>query len=83
MTDAPGTLSMTNTGRPNSGEPGFFIITTNNAYHDWFSLVASKHLVSGKITDSMNMVKAKGSKKTQAEHRLVTPVKVNRITIEE
>jgi peptidylprolyl isomerase len=83
FSNAPGTLSMANTGRPNSGGSQFFINTANNAYLDWFSPGQSKHPVFGKITEGMDVVKAIGSTKTKAQDRPVTPVKVKRITIEE
>ncbi len=83
FTNAPGTLSMANTGRPNSGGSQFFINTANNAYLDWFSPGASKHPVFGKITDGMDVVKAIGSTKTAAGDRPVTPIMVKHITIEE
>merc|ERR1711935_949412 len=35
--NAPGTLSMANTGRPNSGGSQFFLNVQNNANLDWFS----------------------------------------------
>ena len=37
ISNEPGTLSMANTGRPNSGGSQFFLNTANNAYLDWFS----------------------------------------------
>ena len=83
FTNAPGTLSMANTGRPDSGGSQFFINTANNAYLDWFSAGASKHPVFGKITDGMDVVKAIETTKTAAGDRPVTPIKVERITIEE
>ena len=36
MSNEPGTLSMANTGRPNSGGSQFFINTVHNSYLDWF-----------------------------------------------
>ena len=83
FSNEPGTLSMANTGRPNSGGSQFFINTANNAYLDWFSAGASKHPVFGKITDGMDVVKAIETTKTAAGDRPVTPIKVERITIEE
>merc|ERR1712138_268596 len=55
-TNAPGTLSMANTGSPNSGGSQFFINVTNNDFLDWFSPGESKHPVFGKITDGMPIV---------------------------
>merc|ERR1712106_825518 len=48
-TNAPGTLSMANTGRPNSGGSQMFINVANNANLDWFSGSQSKHPVFRKV----------------------------------
>ena len=37
LSNEPMTLSMANTGRPNSGGSQFFINTVHNAFLDWFS----------------------------------------------
>ena len=37
LSNEPGTLSMANTGRPNSGSCQFFINTVHNSYLDWFT----------------------------------------------
>ena len=37
LSNEPGTLSMANTGRPNSGSCQFFVNTVHNAYLDYFS----------------------------------------------
>jgi len=83
LSNLPGTLSMANTGRPNSGGSQFFINTASNTFLDWFSPGQSKHPVFGKITEGMNVVQAIESTKTGAQDRPVTPVKVERITIED
>ena len=57
LSNEPGTLSMANTGRPNSGGSQFFINTVHNAYLDWFSAGRSQHPVFGKITEGMDVVK--------------------------
>jgi len=48
-TNAPGTLSMANTGAPNSGGSQFFINVVHNDFLDWFSPGESKHPVFGKV----------------------------------
>ncbi|MEJ2189179.1 MAG: peptidylprolyl isomerase [Acidobacteriota bacterium] len=83
FSNEPGTLSMANTGRPNSGGSQFFINTANNAYLDWFSPGPSKHPVFGKVTEGMEVIEAIGSTPTGAGDRPRTPVKMERITIEE
>jgi cyclophilin family peptidyl-prolyl cis-trans isomerase len=81
LTNAPGTLSMANTGAPNSGSCQFFINTVHNEYLDWFSAGRSKHPVFGKVTTGMDVVKAIETTPTAAGDRPKTPVKMNRVTI--
>jgi cyclophilin family peptidyl-prolyl cis-trans isomerase len=58
LSNLPGTLSMANTGAPNSGGSQFFINTVHNAYLDWFDTrTPSKHPVFGQITEGMDVVK--------------------------
>ncbi len=78
----PGTLSMANTGQPNSGGSQFFINAASNTFLDWFSPGASKHPVFGKITEGMDVVNAIEASKTNRQDRPETPIKVERITIE-
>ena len=80
ITNAPGTLSMANTGRPNSGGAQFFINTVDNARLDWFSPGPSKHPVFGKITSGMDVVKKIETTPT-SDDRPKTPAKVNKVTI--
>lgn len=51
-----GTLSMANTGRPNSGGSQFFINTVHNDFLDWFTGGQSKHPVFGKVIEGMDIV---------------------------
>ncbi|MGB5811910.1 MAG: peptidylprolyl isomerase [Polyangiales bacterium] len=81
LSNEPGTLSMANTGRPNSGSSQFFINTANNAYLDWFSPGASKHPVFAKIVDGMDVAAKIGRTKTGAGDRPVTPVKMIKVTV--
>jgi peptidylprolyl isomerase len=83
LSNEPGTLSMANTGRPNSGGSQFFINTKHNSFLDWFSPGQSKHPVFGKVTDGMDVVKAIENTETTPQDRPLTPVKVERITIED
>src|SRR5215469_454170 len=82
LSNEPGTLSMANTGAPNSGSCQFFINTVHNAYLDWFSPGASKHPVFGKVTEGMSVVHAIEKTKTDGGDRPVVPVKMNRVTVE-
>lgn len=77
----PGTLSMANTGMPNSGGSQFFVNTVHNDFLDWFDdRTPSKHPVFGKVTSGMDVVNAIGKTKTDGRDCPVTPVKMNSIT---
>ncbi len=80
LSNEPGTLSMANTGMPNSGGSQFFINTVHNSYLDFFTPGQSKHPVFGKISEGMDVVNAINDVRTQQD-RPVTPVKVNSIMI--
>ena len=81
LSNEPGTLSMANTGRPNSGSSQFFINTANNAYLDWFSPGPSKHPVFGKVIDGMDVIQKISSTPTGAGDRPVTPVQMIKVTV--
>merc|ERR1711957_798156 len=76
----PGTLSMANTGSPNSGGSQFFMNVANNKNLDWFSPGTSKHPVFGKITKGMDVVTAISKVKTSNDNP-VKPIRMNSITI--
>merc|ERR1712151_890902 len=67
-TNGPGTLSMANTGSPNSGGSQFFINTAHNRSLDWFAPGPSKHPVFGKITKGMDVVVKISKVKTQNDN---------------
>jgi cyclophilin family peptidyl-prolyl cis-trans isomerase len=50
-----GTLSMANTGAPDSGGSQFFINVNDNDGLDWFSEGASRHPVFGRITSGLEL----------------------------
>lgn len=79
----PGTLSMANTGRPNSGSCQFFLNTVNNAYLDWFTPGPSKHPVFGKVTSGMDIVTEIENTPTDGRDNPVTPVQMIKVTINE
>ena len=84
FSNEPGTFSMANTGRPNSGGSQFFINTVHNRYLDWFdSSTPSKHPVFAKIIDGMDIVNAIGSTDTGHRDNPVVPIRVNSISIGE
>jgi cyclophilin family peptidyl-prolyl cis-trans isomerase len=83
ISNEPGTLSMANTGQPNSGSCQFFINTVHNAYLDWFSPGQSKHPVFGKITSGLDVVKKIETTPTGSGDRPKTPVQMVKVTIQE
>jgi cyclophilin family peptidyl-prolyl cis-trans isomerase len=78
-----GTLSMANSGDPNTGSSQFFVNTVHNSYLDWFTPGASKHPVFGKVTSGMDVVKKIEKTPTDGEDRPRTPVKMIRVTVKE
>jgi len=83
LSNEPGTLSMANTGRPNSGGSQFFVNTAHNAYLDFFSPGPSKHPVFGRVTEGTDVLSAIDTTPTGPNDRPATPVQVLRITVEE
>lgn len=82
ISNAPGTLSMANTGRPNSGGSQFFINVANNTFLDFFDRsTPSKHPVFGKITEGYDIVEAITKVRTNNDNP-VEPVMMKSITIE-
>ncbi|HTU63750.1 MAG TPA: peptidylprolyl isomerase [Polyangiales bacterium] len=82
LSNEPFTLSMANTGRPNSGGSQFFINTKHNSYLDWFTPGQSRHPVFGKITGGQDVVSKIESTPTDSNDRPRTPVQVIKVTIE-
>jgi len=83
ITNARGTLSMANTGRPNSGSCQFFINVVDNPYLDFFTPGPSKHPVFGKVIEGMDIVDKISKAPRDARDRPKTPVKMNKITVAE
>jgi peptidylprolyl isomerase len=83
LSNEPGTLSMANTGQPNSGGSQFFINTVHNSFLDYFSPGASKHPVFGRVVDGMDIISTIGTTSTSGGDRPTTPICVNTITISE
>ncbi len=81
FSNEPGTLSMANTGQPNSGGSQFFINTAHNHFLDWFSPGPSKHPVFGRVIEGMDVLQKIEGTPTAAD-RPQTPVKMESITIE-
>jgi cyclophilin family peptidyl-prolyl cis-trans isomerase len=83
ISNEPGTISMANTGRPNSGSCQFFINTVHNDFLDFFTPGNSKHPVFGKVTAGMDVIKKIETTATDAGDRPKTPVKMIKITVKE
>jgi cyclophilin family peptidyl-prolyl cis-trans isomerase len=83
LSNEPGTLSMANTGRPNSGSCQFFVNTVHNAYLDWFSPGPSKHPVFGRVIDGMDVVTKIENTPTNDQDRPRKPVQMVRVEIHE
>lgn len=81
LSNEPGTLSMANTGRPNSGSCQFFINTVHNDYLDWFTPGPSKHPVFGRVVGGMDVVQKIGSTPTDSGDRPRTPVQMIKVTV--
>lgn len=83
LSNEPGTLSMANTGSPNSGSCQFFINTVNNAYLDWFTPGPSKHPVFGRVIDGMDVVRKIETARTDGGDRPITPIRMNRVVVQD
>ena len=82
LSNEPLTLSMANTGAPNSGGSQFFINATHNSFLDWFSPGASKHPVFGKVISGIEVVRKIETTPTDND-RPKTPVKMIKVTVKE
>jgi len=84
ISNEPGTLSMANTGQPNSGGSQIFINTVHNDFLDYFNeRTPSKHPVFGKVVEGMDIVKSIESTPTGPGDKPITPVVVQTIVITE
>jgi cyclophilin family peptidyl-prolyl cis-trans isomerase len=82
LSNEPGTLSMANTGAPNSGSCQFFINTVHNGYLDWWDRrTPSKHPVFGRITEGLDVIKKIETTPTSRGDRPITPVKMIKVTV--
>jgi cyclophilin family peptidyl-prolyl cis-trans isomerase len=81
LSNEPMTLSMANTGAPNSGGSQFFINTVHNDFLDWFTPGQSRHPVFGKVTSGQDVVKKIEATPCDGDDRPKTPVKVIKVTV--
>ena len=82
ISNEPGTLSMANTGQPNSGSCQFFLNTVHNPYLDFFTPGQSRHPVFGKIVAGMDIVHKIERTPTDGDDRPRTPVKMIKVTVQ-
>jgi cyclophilin family peptidyl-prolyl cis-trans isomerase len=77
-----GTLSMANTGQPNSGGSQIFINVVHNSFLDFFDKsTPSEHPVFGRVVEGMDIVTAINSTRVDKNDAPLTPVRVNTVTI--
>ena len=81
LSNEPGTLSMANTGQPNSGSCQFFINTKHNDFLDWFSPGQSKHPVFGRGIEGMDVLKSIETAPTDPRDRPVEPIQMVKVTV--
>eukprot|EP00438_Fugacium_kawagutii_P011643 Skav217231 [mRNA] locus=scaffold110:70686:76504:+ [translate_table: standard] len=79
----PGTLSMANTGAPNSGGSQFFINVNNNSFLNWFDRsTPSAHPVFGKVVEGYDLIEKISQVPTDARDCPEDPVQMIKITVE-
>ena len=81
LSNEPGTLSMANTGQPNSGGCQFFVNTAHNDYLDWFAPGPSKHPVFGRVAAGMDVVGRIEKTPTDGRDRPTTPVQMVQVRV--
>lgn len=82
LSNEPYTLSMANTGSPNSGGSQFFINTVHNSFLDfWDDSSPSQHPVFGKVVAGQDVVMAINCAKCDDDDRPRTPIRANSVTI--
>eukprot|EP00542_Grammatophora_oceanica_P010406 CAMPEP_0194033540 /NCGR_PEP_ID=MMETSP0009_2-20130614/6198_1 /TAXON_ID=210454 /ORGANISM="Grammatophora oceanica, Strain CCMP 410" /LENGTH=183 /DNA_ID=CAMNT_0038674253 /DNA_START=57 /DNA_END=608 /DNA_ORIENTATION=- len=76
ISNEPGTLSMANTGQPQSGGSQFFINVSHNAFLDWWDRsTPSQHPVFGKIVEGYDLVEKISKVPTRSDNP-VQPIKM-------
>ena len=84
ISNKPGTLSMANTGQPNSGGSQIFINTVHNDFLDYFNTrTPSSHPVFGQVVEGMDIVSAIEKTPTGPGDKPKEPVIVETIVITE
>jgi peptidylprolyl isomerase len=82
LSNVQGTISMANTGQPNSGGSQFFINLVNNTGLDWDkSPFTSKHPVFGHVVENFNVVELIGLVDVNASDRPTEDVVINSLRV--
>ena len=77
-----GTISMENTGRPNSGGSQFFINLVDNTYLDWDDpRTPSAHPVFGEVVEGLDVVDKIGKVRTDSSDRPKVPVRIEKAEV--
>ena len=80
--NARGTISMANTGRPNSGGSQFFINLADNKFLDWDNpRTPSAHPVFGEVVEGMDIVDKIGSTRTDRNDRPLNKVVIEKAEV--
>lgn len=83
LSNTRGTISMANTGQPNSGGSQFFINLVDNTGLDFDKEpLTSRHPVFGRVIDGMEVVDAIGKVDTKPGDVPIQPVIIESVTIE-
>mmetsp|Transcript_57597 Transcript_57597/g.106458 ORF Transcript_57597/g.106458 Transcript_57597/m.106458 type:complete len:267 (+) Transcript_57597:71-871(+) len=77
----PGTLSMANTGQPDSGGSQFFINVANNSFLNWWTQDGGKHPVFGKVVENYALVKQISMVATDQQNRPNKDIMVKNCTV--
>lgn len=81
ITNDVGTLSMANTGQPQSGGSQFFINVAHNSFLDWFdSSTPSAHPVFGKVVENLDLVKKISNVPTRSDNP-IQPIKMIKVRV--
>jgi cyclophilin family peptidyl-prolyl cis-trans isomerase len=83
ISNSRGTLSMANTGAPNSGSSQFFLNVADNPYLDFFSPGPSKHPVFAKVTAGLDVADKIAKTPRDSGDRPKTPVQMIKVTVSE
>ena len=83
LSNVRGTISMANTGQPNTGGSQFFINLVDNTGLDFDKPpMTSRHPVFGKVVEGLDVVDEIGQVAVDGRDRPIEPVVITKVTIE-